>query len=103
MSWQTLQNEWAATAEIQPESGENWILEYFLQEIQNEEGEKFYGLRIDKNTPEGMLYEREETPAITDSREEALRMAKAFARGSVTPATLLEMADEWVSENLAFA
>jgi len=92
-------DEWISRAEMQPEGGESWVLDYYLQTFDGEEGEKYYGLRIDKSTPAGELREREETGAISENREEALIMIKAFAKGSVPPVTLLEMADEWHSEN----
>jgi len=98
MSRQIAHDEWVAKAEIRTKSGENWVLNYYLQNFDGENGEKFYGLRIDKSTPDGVLDEREETLAITESYEEAMIMAKAFAKGSVPPVTLLEMTDEWHSE-----
>jgi len=91
------QNEWVAAAEIQTESGENWALNYYVQEFSGED-EQFFGLRIDKSTPEGVLHESEETLAITDSHAKAVAMAQFFAKGSVTPIVLLEMVDEWQSE-----
>ncbi|MDR0271977.1 MAG: hypothetical protein LBI27_01475, partial [Clostridiales bacterium] len=61
-----LHDAWIAKAELQTESG-NFILDYYLQSFGGENGEKFYGLRIDKSTPEGVLEEREETFAITEN------------------------------------
>jgi hypothetical protein len=98
MSQEVLKDEKVASAEITTESGEQWILHYFLQSFDGENGEEYFGIRIDKSTPEGVLEEREETPAITENREAALHMAKAFAKGSVPPVVLLEMTDEWFSE-----
>jgi len=80
--------------------GTEWILEYFLQEYESEESNKVFGVRVNKSTPDGVLVETEETPAISDVREEVLAMAKAFAKGTVPPVTLLEIADEWHSEHL---
>jgi hypothetical protein len=84
-----------ATAKLHTDNGETYELSYFLRVFDGEKGEKFYGLRIDKSTPEGVLIEREETLAVTESHEEILIMARAFAGGSVPPVTLLEMTDEW--------
>jgi hypothetical protein len=95
---QNCKDEWLANAKFQTEEGENWILSYHLQAFSADDGSENFGLRIDKSTPEGVLCEREETLAITDSREEIVIMANAFARGSVPPVTLLEMADDWQTE-----
>ncbi|MCL1843135.1 MAG: DUF6514 family protein [Defluviitaleaceae bacterium] len=95
---QTAQNEWVANAEIRLESGETWVLNYYIQSVNSGEGITLYGLKIEKSTPEGVLFESEETGSITESYDEALIMAKAFAKGSVPPVVLLEMADEWYSE-----
>ena len=92
--------EWIAKADLHTEDGNNWILNYYLQSYDGEDGEKYYGLRIDKSTPEGVLEESEDTLAITESREEILIMAKAFARGCVPPVTLLEMTDDWYTSSL---
>jgi len=95
-----LTDELVTKAEIQTENGEIWVLDYFLQTTEGENGEEFYGLRIDKSTPDGELCEREETPALTNSRDNALALLNAFARGTVPPVTLLEMTDEWLGEIL---
>jgi hypothetical protein len=98
MSLQTSRDEWVASAELRTEGGEFWVLDYFLQEFDGKENTNFFGLRIDKSTATGEILEREETNAITESRDEILIMAKAFAKGSVPPVTLLEMTDDWQSE-----
>jgi len=82
-------------ATVQNDSGVQWIFVYFLQTITTERNEHFYALRVDKLSRDGILLEREETCAFTDSKEDALAMAGAFARGSVPPGVLLEMTDEW--------
>ena len=89
-----------AKTTIQTDSGDEWVLEYFLQEHQGEEGGTLYGLRVDKSTPDGVLVEREETPALAESHDAAMAMAQAFAKGAVPPMVLLEMADEWCSESM---
>ena len=92
-----LNEEWLFSAEITTDDNELWVLDYLLQVFEGENGDSF-GLRINKSTPSGVLYETEETLAITENRDDILIMAKAFAKGSVPPVTLLELADEWVSE-----
>ncbi|MCL2225746.1 MAG: DUF6514 family protein [Defluviitaleaceae bacterium] len=98
MNTRMFNEELVATSDYQQESGNKWVLEYYLQIFEGESGESLYGLRVDKSTPEGVLHESEETFAITECREEALVMAMAFSRGSVPPVTLLEMSDDWLSE-----
>lgn len=100
MSRITVQNEWVARADFITDGGENWVLEYYLQAFETEDaGAEIFGLKIEKNTPGGVPHETEETGAIFESKEDALIMAKAFAKGSVPPVTLLEMTDEWYDEN----
>ncbi|MCL2363372.1 MAG: hypothetical protein FWC71_01775 [Defluviitaleaceae bacterium] len=87
------------TETIVPRDDEmQWIFVYFLQTITTERDEQFYALRVDKLSRDGVLLEREETCAFTDCRLEALAMANAFARGTVPPCVLLEMADEWAMQ-----
>jgi len=83
---------------IRHDNGTQWIFVYYLQTITTDRGEHFYALRVDKLSRDGVLLDREETYALTDSRKEALDMVKAFARGTVPPSVLLEMADEWISQ-----
>ena len=90
-------DEWITKAELRNEDGDTWVLNYYLQSFAGENSQTAYGLRIDKSTPDGVLCEREETLAITENLEELQIMAKAFAKGSVPPVTLLEMADDWHS------
>ena len=82
-------------AKITTESGKIFLLEYSIRCIFKPEGGELYGLRVDKRAPTGMLLEREETPALTESLGEATALAKAFAAGTVFPDFLLEMVDEW--------
>jgi len=87
--------EKVGTATIHPDSGEEWLLEYYLQCYEGLGGETLFSIRVDKSTPDGVLAEREETFALTESREQALEMVKAFHKGTVPPSVLLEMADDW--------
>ena len=86
-----------ASTVITPEDSGPLTLEYALRKITGPEGEELYALRVDKRTNEGALVEREETPAITGSLEDATAIANAFAAGTVPPCVLIEMVDEWCS------
>jgi len=79
-----------------------WVLVYYLQAIHTHEGD-VYALRVDKLSRDGVLLEKAETYGLTDSKKEALHMAMAFAKGTVPPCVLLEMADEYASEYADFS
>jgi hypothetical protein len=93
------QTERVTEAIIEPTQGEHYVLVYFLQTLESAEDGDIYALRVDKLTRDGIQLEREETYAITGDKKEAMLMARAFARGSVPPCVLLEMADEWLSQS----
>lgn len=99
MTTQTERGELVADEKIRLESGETWVLSYYVPVFSGEDGEEIFGLRVEKKSPEGDLLESEETPPLTADRDEIFAMARAFARGSVPPVTLLEMADEWAGAN----
>ena len=80
---------------VKHENGTQWVLVYYLQIIPSKAEGDLYALRVDKISRDGILLERAETYALTDSRQEALLMLNAFASGTVLPSVLLEMADEW--------
>ena len=82
-------------AKVTTDNEKTLVLEYSLRCINGSGGGELYGLRVDKRSPTGALLEREETPALTDSRVEAIALAEAFAAGTVPPCVLLEMVDEW--------
>ena len=88
-------SEVIAKKAIQTDSGVDLVLEYSLHSRKGEEGEMLYSLEIKKSTPDGVLLERETTAAITNNRETALTAANAFAHGTVLPASLLEIADDY--------
>jgi hypothetical protein len=92
-------NEKISEATVQSESGNQWVFSYYLQSVPSINEGELYALRVDKSDLDGTLLESEETFPITDSRREALAMAKAFAAGTVPPGVLMEMADEWVMQN----
>jgi len=88
-----------ATATITTGGGDEWLLNYYIQQFVGTEELKdipLYGLRIDKSTPDGVLAEREETLAVTENHALIMEMAQAFAKGQVTPVVLLEMTDDWL-------
>ena len=87
--------EEVAQATMHVDSGETWQLTYLLQAIDTQEGIA-YGLVIHKQHPAGTLAESADTGAFTPERDTALRMAHAFAAGTVPPGVLLEMADDWL-------
>ncbi|MCL2188486.1 MAG: DUF6514 family protein [Defluviitaleaceae bacterium] len=86
---------------IQQENGTQWVLVYYLQSISTREGD-VYALRVDKLSRDGVLLEKAETYGLTDSKKEAMHMAMAFAKGTVPPCVLTEMADEYYQCNLAY-
>lgn len=90
--------EMVSKASIVTDNNDEWMLKYYVKMNANDEGVNFYGLGIEKSTPDGVLIEREETDALTESRETAFAMAQAFAKGTVLPAFLLEMVDECYSQ-----
>ena len=83
-----------ANVKLYPEEGEPWILEYFLRTTHGPKGGLAYGIRVDKRRIDGALLEREETPGITSSLDDATKLAKIFAQGTVPPCVLHEMVDE---------
>ena len=80
---------------IQHQDGTQWILVYYLQSMPSQHDGEIYALRVDKLSRDGILLEKAETYALTPSKKEALTMVNAFAKGTVPPCVLLEMADEW--------
>ncbi|MCL2405974.1 MAG: DUF6514 family protein [Defluviitaleaceae bacterium] len=84
-----------AKATVQPDEGGQLALEYFLRCYTGPEGEALYGMRIDMRNPSGNLIEREETKALSGSKEDITVLVEAFAEGTVMPCTLHEMVEEW--------
>ena len=91
------QQEPNVVVDLVSESGERWLLQYFLQEYQSSDGSALYGVRVDKLVPEGRLLESNETFAITDSRDKAAAIVEFLSKGTVPPCVLLDMVDEWFS------
>jgi len=84
-----------AKAIIHPEDDDQVALEYAVRCIVGPEGETLYGLRVDKRSLAGVLIEREETPGLTGSMDEATVLAETFAAGTVPPCVLLEMVADY--------
>ena len=98
-----LNEEWFNKAEYETECGERWVLDYFIKAFEGEEGAEVYGLSVNKSTPEGLLCDSEDTGAISENRTSLLQMATAFVNGIVPPCTLVELADDWISEKECLA
>ena len=90
-----------AKANFQPTGRELCHLEYALLTVAGPEGEELYAIRVDMRSACGILLEREESPGITGSLEDATVMATAFANGSVPPYFLMDMVEEWDPEYYA--
>jgi hypothetical protein len=84
--------KWVADARIIKDTGEACVLVYYISIMGDDI--PLYGLKVEKRSETGQLLETETTPALTASHEEAVRLARFFAKGSVPPCTLLEMTDE---------
>ena len=82
-------------ATIRQDNGQEWVLSYYVQCAEGNDGEKLYSLRVDKSTLDGVLHESKETFAIHISEEKITEMAHVFLQGTVPPSTLIEVAEEW--------
>jgi negative regulator of sigma E activity len=80
---------------VRHENGTEWIFVYYLQVIPSYDEGDLFAMRVDKLSRDGILLEKQETYALTASRREAMAMVNAFAKGTVPPSVLMEMADEW--------
>ncbi len=56
-----------------------------------------YGIKLVK---EGTSYEEDEITGVTLSEEVALDLIKVLADNTVTPVSLVEVVDDWTTENL---
>ena len=92
---QDMQQECIASNRLELETGQKWLLHYYLQSVETRGDNTLYGIKVEKSTLDGVLVESEETFATTESRDEALAMIEAFSRGTVPPSVLLEMVDDW--------
>jgi negative regulator of sigma E activity len=85
---------------VKHNNGQQWIFVYYLQVTPSREEGNLYAIRVDKLSRDGILLEKAETCALTASRTEAMTMVTAFAKGTVPPCVLSEMADEWFMATL---
>lgn len=91
-----IRDEWTAGAEIMTEDGQKGFLKYYVR-VTETDTTPVYGLKSEKYTADGLLEETESTPPLTASYAEAAGWAVRFAANTVTPFSLLEMADEWIN------
>jgi len=89
-----------ATATMETDNGVTWLLEYYLQTYESSDGVELYGVKVDKLGGDGTLKESSETFAITDEHGKAQEILTFLAKGSVPPCVLVEMVDEWFSNNI---
>jgi len=82
------------SVEIVPER--RIILEYYLLSDVNEENQVFYGAEIHK-TDAGSR-EIETVKGITESREEAEELIALLIRNQVTPISMTEIIDDYITE-----
>lgn len=75
-------------------------LEYYLAETIKEFADPIYGIRIVKHLKEERRREREESWGISEDRGEVERLLLRFMDNSVTPNTLSELIDEYVTVRL---
>ncbi len=82
------------------QDGKQLQLEYYLiEEKRDERGGFLYGIMIKKETRENGRIERSkaEGKAVSYSRAYVERMLQLFLKNTVTPLTMLELIDEYVS------
>jgi len=77
------------------ENGTNWQLLYYVQSYEATNGKKMYGIKVDKLHPDGTEESSAETFAISPDRNKVLAMIYSFAKGAVTPLTLIDVAADW--------
>ena len=87
-----VQEELIESTTVEFDNGTQWVLDFFLQFLDNETG--IYGVKICMSTLDGVLMESDET-FVSESKEEALAMLTAFAEGKVLPMSLLYVVDDW--------
>ncbi|MCL2571914.1 MAG: DUF6514 family protein [Defluviitaleaceae bacterium] len=85
---------------IHPEESDPRALEFCIHQLTGYEGEILYGLKVIMRTVDGTLLEEEDTPALTPSLTEIVRLAEMLVKGEVPPSGLLSMIDEYFDLNL---
>ena len=82
------------------QDGKQLKLEYYLiEEKRDERGGFLYGIMIKKETRENGRIERSkaEGKAVSYSKTYVERMLQLFLKNTVTPLTMLELIDEYIS------
>ena len=87
------------TREVTCDEVGNWSLDYYLETYTSTSNEKFFGVKVCKRIGEEIIEERE-TFAITECRVQASAILEYLANGTVTPFVLVEMVDEWFSNDV---
>lgn len=75
-------------------------LEYYVAETIKEFANPVYGIRIIRHLKEERIREKEESWGISEDRGEVERLIIRFMDNTVTPNTLPELADEYVTFRL---
>ena len=88
------------TREMVCDSGISWLLDYNVQAYNSSDGTELYGIRITKRAPNGTVSDQAETFAITENRNKVIAIQYYLASGLVPPCVLLEMVDEWFSNDV---
>ena len=76
-------------------------LEYYLTETVKEFATPTYGIRVMKHLKEELTREKEESWGISEDRGEVERLILKFMDNTVTPNTLSELVDEYITSRLA--
>jgi len=88
------------TREMVCDTGTSWLLDYDLQAYESSDGTVLYGAKITKRSQNGAVAEQAETFALTENRNKAIAIQYYLASGLVPPCVLLEMVDEWFSNEV---
>lgn len=96
-----LENYYAnvVTKTVQCDEGKTWHFDYYLQTYTSSNNVELYGVKVCKRG-NAIVVEEAETFAITDSRDKAETILKYLAAGTVPPCVLIEMVDEWFSNEV---
>lgn len=87
------------TRDVSCEESGVWSLDYYLQTYTSSDEQELYGIKVCKRSGNEVL-EENETFAISDCRVQTTTMLEYLANGTVPPSVLLEMVDEWFSNEV---
>lgn len=76
-------------------------LEYYLAENVRDFAKPVYGIRVIRYLKEELIREKEESWGISEDRGEVERLILKFMDNTVTPNTLPELVDEYITLRLA--